>query len=308
MRAAAHLTTLILGSLLNGCGDPGQPSDSDIASENAPLRGTDAAALMDCARENRTTLLQAHRAGDRPGAAENSLAAINASLTDGAVFIEIDVARSSDGVLILMHDDTLERTTTGSGRTSSRSYAELSQLTLVDAEGRDTGESVPTLEAALDVLDGRGIAQIDRKRPVTFEEIAAVVEANEASDRVMIITYTLEEAIALHRRLPQVMLSTGISSAEDLAVLREAGVDLSRITAWLGLGSGNAGLDAMLARQGIETSYGDFRAERAGTIDYRAMADNGAEVISVDNVQVAAQALDALDEAGRLLQGCRLQN
>ncbi|MEL7047140.1 MAG: glycerophosphodiester phosphodiesterase family protein, partial [Pseudomonadota bacterium] len=93
-------------------------------------------------------MLQAHRAGDRPGAAENSLAAINKSLADGAVFMEIDVARTADGVLVLMHDDTLERTTTGTGAVVTATFADLSTLSLIDVDGRDTGEKVPTLSEA----------------------------------------------------------------------------------------------------------------------------------------------------------------
>ncbi|MEE4277434.1 MAG: glycerophosphodiester phosphodiesterase family protein [Halieaceae bacterium] len=261
-------------------------------------------ALLDCARESGATLLQAHRAGDRRGAAENSLAAINASLADGALFLELDVARTRDGVLILMHDDTLDRTTTGAGVVAELPYAALSQVTLVDASGRDTGEPVPTLTDALEALDGRGFAQIDRKAPATFDEIAAVVEANDATDRVVMIAYTIDEAIAVHRRLREVTISTGIRSMSDVSRLRAAGVDLSRITAWLGLGSGNPHLDTELASVGIETSFGDFRAERQGTVDYRRMAVNGAEVISVDEVKNAATVLDAPSRTRALLQSC----
>lgn len=270
----------------------------------APYAGVALPAYLDCAREQGVALLQAHRAGDRPGAAENSLAAINASLADGAAFVEIDVARTADGVLVLMHDDTVERTTTGTGHVVDMTYDELAALTLVDVDGRDTGEPVPTLAEALEALDGRGFAQIDRKRPVTFDEIADVIEAANATDRVMVITYSIEQAIALSRRLPGVMVSTGIDSRDDVAALRAADVDLTYVTAWLGLGSGRRGFDEELAALAIETSYGDFRAEREGRIDYRLLADNGAEIISVDNVAAAANTLDAADEAVRLLQAC----
>jgi len=300
------LTPVLLSFLLCACDGAGQPPPPADESLALPFDGIDLAELLDCTRENRATLLQAHRAGGRPGAAENSIAAIEASLADGALFLEIDVTRAADGVLILMHDDTLDRTTTGTGPVASRTHAELSRLTLVDAAGTDTGEPVPALDAALGMLAGRGIAQIDRKRSVSFDEIATAVEANDATDRVVIITYTVEEAIAVHKRLPQVMISTGIGSPDDVAKLREAGVDMSRISAWLGLGSGEPELDAVLARLGIETSYGDFRAERSGAADYRAMADNGAEVLSVDRVAEAARALNAPEELQRLMQSCDL--
>ncbi|MEO1081094.1 MAG: glycerophosphodiester phosphodiesterase family protein [Pseudomonadota bacterium] len=283
---------------------PEKNGDSDEVSAQRPFAGVDLAAYLDCAREQGVTLLQAHRAGDRPGAAENSLAAINKSLADGAVFMEIDVARTVDGVLVLMHDDTLVRTTTGTGAVVTATFADLSTLSLIDVEGRDTGEGVPTLADALGALEGRGFAQIDRKRSTSFDQIATVIEDEQAADRSMVITYSIEEAIAVHRRLPGVMISTGIDGLDDVATLEAADVDLSRVTAWLGLGRGKPGLDRELAARGIETSYGDFRAESDGSMDYRLLSGNGAELLSVDDVYAAANALDAAAVARKLLSDC----
>lgn len=290
--------------------DAASPDASSAVAAAAPMgeadslfAGVDLAAYLDCAREDGVTLLQAHRAGDRPGAAENSLRAIEASLADGAVFAEIDVAKTADGVLVLMHDDDVDRTTTGSGTLADMTYTELSALALVDLDGAHTGESVPTLEAVLAYLDGRGIAQVDLK-DITFEDVASALEMADAVDRSVVITYTMEDALALHDRLPGVVMSVGIGDLSDLQTLRDEGVDLTRVSAWLGLGTGNPELDAALAEAGIETSYGDFRAERTGTIDYGVMAANGAEVISVDDVPAAAAALNAREAARVVLAAC----
>ncbi|MEQ8432723.1 MAG: glycerophosphodiester phosphodiesterase family protein [Oceanicaulis sp.] len=288
--------------------DAGTAADNGASSgaageADAWLAGVNLAAYLDCAREEGATLLQAHRAGDRPGAAENSIRAIEASLIDGAVFAEIDVAKTADGVLVLMHDDDVDRTTTGRGTLTDMTYTEVSALELVDLEGAPTGESVPTLAAVLAYLDGRGIAQVDLK-DITFEDVALALETADAVDRAVVITYTMDDALALHDRLPGVVMSVGISDLSDLQTLRDAGVDLSRVSAWLGLGTGNPELDAALAEAGIETSYGDFRAERQGTINYGVMASNGAEVISVDDVPAAAATLNAREAARSVLAGC----
>lgn len=298
--------TLMLSSaavLVAACGGS-TASTQSAEPAGGWLTGLDLAAYLDCAREQDVTLLQAHRAGDRPGAAENSLAASLASIEDGAVFVEIDVARSADGVLFLMHDDTLDRTTTGSGGFAEMTFAELSELELVDVDGEPAGETVPTLADTLEALDGRGIAQIDRKRPTTFDEIVDVLEASDAVDRSIVITYTIDDAIALHQRLPDVMISVGLRDMDDVRQLTAAGVDLTRIQAWLGLGTGNPEWDVELTALNIETSYGDFRGERNGTADYRLMAENGAEVLSVDDVPAAAAALDAAAQARAVLAAC----
>ncbi len=278
--------------------------ESGPAGTDAWFTDVDLAAYLDCAREQGVTLLQAHRAGDRPGAAENSLGAIEASLADGAVFLEIDVAQTSDGVLVLMHDRTVDRTTDGSGTVTQLPYTEFSQLRLRDVNGEVLDEAPPTLSAVLDALEGRGVAQIDRKGDVSFDQIAEALEAAGAVDRAVVITYSLEDAIALHRRLPGVVVSAGLADLDALAVLDEAGVDRSRLSAWLGLGTGDPALDTELAALGIETSYGDFRGERERTADYQLMAANGAEVISVDDVPAAAAALAAADTSRALLETC----
>ena len=287
---------------LNAC-------DAGSGAATAPgaagwFAGVDLAAYLDCARARDVTLVQAHRAGDRPGAAENSIGAIEASLADGAVFIEMDVARTADGVLVLMHDRTVDRTTNGTGAVADMAHTEFSRLRLRDVDGAILDEAPPTLEAALETLDGRGVAQIDRKGDVSFDQIASALEAAGAVDRSVMITYTLDDAVALHERLPGVVLSAGVREMADLETLTEAGVDPDRITAWLGLGSGDPALDAALAAQGVETSYGDFRAEEEGAISYEQMAANGAEVISVDDVPAATEALDADSAARALLDTC----
>lgn len=296
---AAGLSALALFACNAGMDTPPADPDTDDWLEGVVLP-----AYLDCARERGVTLIQAHRAGGRPGAVENSIGAIEASLADGAVFMEMDVAQTADGVLVLMHDRTVDRTTTGAGAVADMTYAEFSQLRLRDETGEILDETPPTLEAALSVLDGRGVAQIDRKGDVSFDQIASALEAAEAVDRALVITYTLDDAIALHERLPGAILSAGVGGLDDLATLTGAGVEADVITAWLGLGQGDPALDAALAAEGIETSYGDFRAEREGTIDYALMASNGAEVISVDDVPAAAGVLDASETSRALFQTC----
>ena len=261
-------------------------------------------AYLDCAREQDVTLLQAHRSsGRRVFSPENSLAGALYSLHMGAVFIEMDVARTRDGVLILMHDDTIDRTTTGSGRVDEMDYADIARLDMINDEGRIIEETVPTLAGALDLLENRGVAQIDLKN-VSFEDIAEALIDADAVDRSVVITYSIDDAINLASILPDVALSVGIRSTDDLTRREEGGVDLTRTTIWLGVGTGNPELDAALAERGIETSYGDFRGEREGTTDYQRLADNGAEVISVDNVMAASTALNALEAAQTLLENC----
>jgi glycerophosphoryl diester phosphodiesterase len=256
------------------------------------LDGVDLAVFLGSARESERALLQAHRAGPRSGYAENALSTMEASLADGAVFIEIDVGMLADGILVLMHDDTVDRTTTGTGALSSYTLDTFKSLQLVDPDGTVLAEAPPTLAEAFELLNGRGIAQLDMKG-IPVDAIAEAIRGADAVGRSLVITYSSQDAIRMHELVPEVMISVGLESLELIEHLQANEFDLTRLQAWIGVGNGQPDLDQALADLGIETSYGNFPAEAEGSADYALMQAAGAEVLSVDNVPSAAQALNA---------------
>ena len=260
-------------------------------------------ALLDCAREASLTLLSAHRGGPRPGAPESSLAALEASIADGALFLEIDLAETRDGVLVLMHDRTVDRTTTGSGAVAALTLAELRALRLRDRDGRVVDAPPPTLAEALALAERRAVLQLDVKG-VAPARLVRALRAADAVNRVLVITYTADAALEFHRLAPELVLSVGLDGMAEFERLEAAGLDADRLVAWLGLGDGDPALDRALAARGVETSYADFRAERGGGLDYAARAAAGAEILSVDEVAAASRALDARRRRGRLLASC----
>jgi glycerophosphoryl diester phosphodiesterase len=84
---------------------------------------------------------------------ENSLAGFRNVLALGVDGVELDVHRSADGKLVVIHDPTLGRTTEGTGAVAARTAAELRATRLKNGEG----EGVPTLDDVLDVIAGRGL-------------------------------------------------------------------------------------------------------------------------------------------------------
>ncbi len=284
----------------------------EAAREDAPrdeadvrwLAGVDMGAYLDCAREQGVTFLSAHRAGPRPGFAENDHEAMLQSVADGAVFIEFDIGLTADDRLVLMHDRTIDRTTTGTGRVEEMTFDEIAAYRLVDNEGEMLDGRADEFHEFMAAADGIAFAQLDLKGSLTHERLLDEVRALDALDRVFVITYRLDQAIAVHEMAPEVMISAGIRSMDDVETLEAAGVELSRIVAWLGLGDGDPALSAALAARGIETNFGSFRAEREGTADYAAWAQAGAQIIAVDNVPAAAAALDARAQARALLDAC----
>ncbi|HEY3064241.1 MAG TPA: glycerophosphodiester phosphodiesterase family protein [Methylomirabilota bacterium] len=112
-----------------------------VAGGAGGVAGADAAAVR----------VAAHRGG--AGAwPENSLAAFRNALALGADFVETDVHLTRDGDVVVLHDATLDRTTTGHGAVGETERADLAALRLRTRDGGATDEPIPTLAALLDLL------------------------------------------------------------------------------------------------------------------------------------------------------------
>ncbi|KAB2854067.1 MAG: glycerophosphodiester phosphodiesterase, partial [Anaerolineae bacterium] len=103
-------------------------------------------------------------------APENTLPALEAGIAAGANLVEVDVQRTTDGVLIIFHDDSLERLTNGKGVVAQKSLAELKAL---DAGSHFSpqyaGTTLPTLDEALALVMSKGKhLVIEAKSPADF--------------------------------------------------------------------------------------------------------------------------------------------
>lgn len=106
-------------------------------------------------------MVVAHR-GNWREAPENSVWAIKKAIESGANMAEIDLALTRDSVLILMHDKTINRTTTGKGRPQDFTLEEIKKLYLRDGAGHTTQMKVPTLEEILSVAKGKIFLNLDK--------------------------------------------------------------------------------------------------------------------------------------------------
>ncbi|HDD34137.1 MAG TPA: hypothetical protein ENG30_03190, partial [Thermofilaceae archaeon] len=119
-------------------------------------------------------------AGEAP---ENTLKAILRGINCGAKYIEIDVRRTRDGALVLMHDETVDRTTNGSGRVSEMTLEELKKL---DA---GEGEAVPTLKEALEVVKGKAVLLLELKEAGYERHVWQIVSSHGMEEEVIFISF-----------------------------------------------------------------------------------------------------------------------
>lgn len=127
----------------------------------------------------------AHR-GDWRNYPENSLPAIESVIRMGVDVVELDVKMTKDSVLVLCHDQTIDRTTTGSGNIRDYTYEELLAFDLKRGHGiAIPGMKMPTLRQALEVCKDRIVVNVDHGYGY-YDEVLAMTEELDMTDQVLI--------------------------------------------------------------------------------------------------------------------------
>lgn len=248
---------------------------------------------------DRIPMVSAHRGGPYPGYPENSLQAFENTLNHTPSIIEFDVALTKDSVLVLMHDNTLDRTTTGKGRVIDHTYQEIQKLFLVDKEGTVTDFKVPTLDEVLAWGKGKTLFTVDIKREVPVAMITDAIRRQGAEPYAAVITYSLEAAQQIHRLHPDLMLSVSIRNEEELARFQASGIPVDRWIAFTGTSERPATLNQQLHELGVFTILGtlgnlDRSAIARGDQLYMGFVENGADILATDRPIEAAKAIEGL--------------
>ena len=131
-----------------------------------------------------TVLVAAHR-GDWKHYPENSLSAIQSCIDRGVDVVEVDVRMTKDSVFVLMHDATINRTTNGRGRVQDLTLKTLQSYRLKGPDGKLTSDSVPTLEAVLNLAKGKIILNLD-KSVLNMEGLVTIVDSLDAEQTVIL--------------------------------------------------------------------------------------------------------------------------
>ncbi|MBF1549349.1 MAG: glycerophosphodiester phosphodiesterase family protein [Prevotella salivae] len=111
--------------------------------------------------KSKHVMIFAHR-GNWRNSAENSIQAFQDCINEGLDGIEVDLQMTKDSVLVIMHDETLDRTTTGSGKVSDYTIDELRKLRLLNPIGVKTRQTIPTFEQVLLLAKDKILIQVDK--------------------------------------------------------------------------------------------------------------------------------------------------
>ncbi len=245
--------------------------------------------------------ISAHRGG--VGIAnypENCLETIKYVNDSIAAVFEIDVAKTKDGVLVLMHDNTLERTTTGTDKLTKYTFKELQEFQLVDDYGTMTNFKIPKFT---DVLAwskvNNAILTIDIKKSVDVAEVIQAIRENHAEDISVIITYDMEQARKAYMLAPELLLSVSARNQQELEWLLKSEIPTHNMIAFTGTKLSDTSLYHNLHKNGIKTMLGtlgnlDKQAEAKGDSLYIKWQKLGIDVFATDRPFEAAKALNIM--------------
>lgn len=286
------------------------PTQSDQSSVSGWLINPegDLNSFFDCLASNGATLVSAHRGGPQAGFPENTLATMQAILEEAPALMEIDVATSADGVLYLMHDDTLDRTTNGSGRADGRNWNDIRSLALVDNDGNSTPYRPSRFDETLRWAKDRTILQVDFKQSTRYEDVADEINRQDAQDRVILIAYSMASARKLHRLLPGAMISLSLNSQSELNRAVASGIPANRLLGFTGTETPRERLFSLLTSRDVEIIFGTLGGRNSIDRDIAATGDTdlynqiaalGVDVLATDRPITAH---NALREDGRAPQ------
>ncbi len=177
----------------------------------------------------KNTLIFAHR-GVSSLYPENTLASFQAAVRLGVDFIELDVRRTKDGALVVIHDETLDRTTDGKGKVADLTIEEIKRY----SAGRwfsekFSGEKIPTVQEVFSLV-GRGKTKLwlEIKESGLEADPLELIRRYEMADCVVCGSFNLDTVIRLKRFNPALPAAL-IASSFDLKLtdtLRENGIGI----------------------------------------------------------------------------------
>ncbi len=160
-------------------------------------------------------------------APENTLPSFALAASLGAEYLELDVHATSDGVVVVLHDPTLERTTDGSGPVADHTWAEVAALDAgfrFSPDGtwfpyRGQGVRIPALDAVLSAFPGQRFnIEIKQATPPIIDTVLALLDHNGATDRTLLAAEH-DEIMQSIRAAAGGRIATGTSAAEVAAFI-----------------------------------------------------------------------------------------
>jgi glycerophosphoryl diester phosphodiesterase len=248
---------------------------------------------------DRRPLISAHRGGPVTGYPENAIRTFQHSFDVGANIIECDIRQTKDGHLVLMHDKTLDRTTTGRGDVVDYTLEELKRLELVDIHNTPTGDKIPTLEETCDWARNKAVLHLDIKDRVEPSLVISEIRNADAEGFAIVIVYNYENMMEYHHLNSELMLSVSAGTVESVQKLKEYDIPMENVQIFVGVSEPDPEVYTLLHDEKRYCILGtmhnlDNKAIKQGVRVYQELFRNGADILSTDNVDLAVEAVQSM--------------
>jgi glycerophosphoryl diester phosphodiesterase len=221
---------------------------------------------------------------------ENTIESIEQAFAEGAVMSELDVLHSADGVLVLMHDDTVDRTTDGTGCVGNLTVAELQALDAASGTSLEgTGVMIPTLAEVLAAVDGGLNIEIKLRDDTNCPEsdiarlaadLVATIGGDNKSRQLMVSSFDAETLTAVKMLDSSIYAGLLTINLDDRSEATSRGLDALNING------------VVATAQSIETIHAAGLDVTVWTINdqakMRELVDHGVEVVITDEPDVFA--------------------
>lgn len=235
------------------------------------------------------TLVSAHRAGKGlHGYPENCFETMEFLYKKGIRSFEIDIFETTNGDLLLSHDEKLGRTVTGVGVVSKLTTSDLMKERLVDDFGKVTPFKIPFLKKVLQWAKQKNVGlMLDFKKGISYKKVVDLVRAQKMQSQVVLISYSVEQAAELHQLAPEMLLSVSARNHQELDRILQTNIPTEKMVAFTGTHLSEKSLFDRLQSLKIPAILGtlgnlDKKAQAKGDSLYKEWSQMGIQVFSTD--------------------------
>lgn len=177
-------------------------------------------------------IIMAHRGGTGKGLPENSMITFKNTYAHlPAALLEMDLQPTSDNVLMIFHDDSVNRVTNGNGLLKSMSFKETRELRLKDAQGNVTDETIPTFQEVLDWNKNKALLVLDIKPGTEIRDVLQMVRKAKATNNCIFILYSIADAQKVFETNKDLMFAIGFNSKEGIEAIQKSGLPFDHLVA-----------------------------------------------------------------------------
>lgn len=243
-------------------------------------------------------VISGHRGTIENHMPENSIPSMEEVLKHTPAIFEVDPRLTKDSIPVMVHDATLDRTTTGSGKVIDYTWADLKKLKLKDKQGQATKYKINTLDEMIVWAKGKTILNLDKK-DLPMEMTAEIIRKHDAYAWVWVTVHNVEQAKFYLEKNPKQYLSMHIKTQQDLEKFVQSGLPFNRMIVYIGpeIKAANQDMYKFFHEKGVmcmissAPTYDKLPSKEERAAKFRAVFADGASILESDLPIEVSQAL-----------------